>query len=284
MVKMVIKILLIICIAFYVNPWNCTKNPFTDGDEISTPLLRGRVTLNDGLNPDNVYIWLKVLDINTRTDSAGYYELEIPAASHQPTGGLNGVFGLYFYVANYRIDSLQIVFVNGNVRDLRLKHNIELKKLLDINTNLPAFKHSVTDLDSFIVYFTVRAVYDPITIEGCFSKPVWTRGPQFMAGFLKRIDAHQDTAFRVIYENPKKGSRYVTFDIPNSEVELHPFLCVDESDEVPPGEYEVIPFIVVRQEGLPPGLWSSLGEKVEYFDPVFLNIPMKVVNNRITVR
>lgn len=284
MVKKAINTLLIICIAIYINPWNCTKNPYTSGDEISAPLLRGRVTLNDGLNPDNVYIWLKVLDINTRTDSTGYYELEIPTASHQPTGGLNGVFGLYFYVANYRIDSLQVIFVNGNVRDLQLKHNIELKKLLDINTNLPALKHSATDLDSFIVYFNVRAVHDPITIEGCFSKPIWARGPQFMAGFLKRIDAHQDRVFRFIYENPEKGSRYVRFEVSIFEIELHPFLYMDESDEVPPGEYEVIPFIVVRQEGLPTGLLRSLGENVEYFDPEFLNIPMKVVNNRITVR
>ena len=80
---------------------NCTESPIEENIDISNHTLRGKVELSDGLQPDGVFVWFKVLNMSTRTGDDGSFELNLPPASKQPGNGLDGIFNLYFYMSNY---------------------------------------------------------------------------------------------------------------------------------------------------------------------------------------
>jgi len=50
-----------------------------------------------------------------------------------------------------------------------------------------------------------------------------------------------------------------------------------------PGEYEIIPFLVVKQAGIPQGLSNSLGSNLSEYTEEILNVPLKIRDNRLRV-
>ena len=79
----------------------CTENPFDNEDKILANSIMGKVELSDQQSPDNVHVWFKAFNISTRTDENGNFELKLPTETKQSGGGLDGIYSLYFYVANY---------------------------------------------------------------------------------------------------------------------------------------------------------------------------------------
>ena len=269
--------------------WQCTVNPFSFEDKISNNTISGRVELSDRASPDNVYVWFKVFDISTRTDVNGDFSLSLPASSARPGSGVDGLYNLYFYVANYRIDSVQIPIFNGNVQYSNaifndrggLHEKIRLSKILDIHATIDPVSIQRGYPYNIDITFKVQAPKGKVLVKSSFSNPLFKGDPQYMVGFLKKVN-DDDPIIQTIYRKDR-GYRTVAFEIGIQSVELLPLGIIEEPGQLPPGTYEVIPFLSVHQENLPDGLMRSLGENVERFHPDFLKIPMKIKNNRFRV-
>jgi len=52
---------------------------------------------------------------------------------------------------------------------------------------------------------------------------------------------------------------------------------------LPPGDYEVIPYLLVRQRNIPSDLLDNLGEEIEDFDPAYLLYPVKRSGGRLRI-
>ena len=65
-------------------------------------------------------------------------------------------------------------------------------------------------------------------------------------------------------------------DVINIDLEpISRFMLIGlQSNSLPVGEYEVIPYILIRREPIPVGLLESLGENVEALGPDYLKIPI----------
>lgn len=283
MMRTTLGILLASCLVLQICVWNCTDNPFFK-DTIMPPSIRGRVILNDGTTPDRVYVWFKQLNLFTHTDKEGNYLLTIPETLHQPLGGLHGKFPVYFFMSNYRIDSVEVDFVNGWLLEEDAQPDICLDKILNIRTQFSSSVVSVSDLDSLVVHFYARSMLYLIAVDACFNiLKNSEEDPEFifMGGFLKSVDTQQDSVFPFLLEYPFPGQKNVMFRVPMWEDELPSFVFMDTAGTVPPGEYEVIPYLRIRHEDIPMGLWNQFGENATRFHPDFTNIPMKIKNNRI---
>ena len=64
----------------------CTKNPFHNNGSVSDHYsIKGSVELDDGENPESLYVWLEIINIGTWTDTTGQFSLSLP-----PTGSSEG--------------------------------------------------------------------------------------------------------------------------------------------------------------------------------------------------
>ena len=121
---------------------SCTKSPFEADIAPEPRIIRGTVDLLNTTPDDNIFVWLEGFDLSTRTDEFGDFSIEIPKELSESTASLNGIFELYFYVANYKINSATITVRNGlflyGEGDLNnqgsLTHTIQMHKILDILT------------------------------------------------------------------------------------------------------------------------------------------------------
>lgn len=263
----------------------CTHNPLSKDETIFSHSIRGQIALSDGAVPDHALVWLRDTQISTRTLQDGSFELNIPSAAMQSGSSLNGEFALYFYVANYRMDSLQVVFQNGNLlfgqkgldENGFLTRVILLYKFLDISVGLdPAIVYE-GQAATVYAYVSVKALDVWTMARGYFSKAAFKGDPTFMAGFLSSGDA-----FTPILQ-PNKIYSYGEFPIDVQTMALLPVVLTINPGEVTAGEYEIIPFLFIPQTNLPAGLLAQLGSHCRDFDPDYANMPIKIANNRLYV-
>lgn len=71
---------------------SCTNNPlFGDNDTAQDKhVISGRILLNDGTQPSDIYIWIEDVNISARTNSFGDFRLQIPRTDE--FAGLNGAY------------------------------------------------------------------------------------------------------------------------------------------------------------------------------------------------
>lgn len=276
-----------LCILFF----QCTSNPFGEEETISNGRLFGHVTLNDEQNPGGVFVWFEPFDISTRSDSAGFYSLDLPNPSTQSVNGLNGIYKLYFYVANYEINTLDIPLTNGKhhqtndystVEEGRLPP-VELKKILHIEATQYELLNTETQYDSILTHFTVQAMENDVSIKSIFSFPITNPGPQFMAGLVHSLRAENPFLRTFLYENPAKGHRTSTFNVSTDPINLIPMLVYIHRFEFPDGHYEFIPYITIDQPDVPQKLLDNLGKVVMSFGLDYIDYPIKILNNELVL-
>ncbi len=95
----------------------CTENVL-DNQSISSPKnqITGTVKLNQRENAEGIYVWLEGLNIGQKTDENGEFKIEIsPFTLEEDQTGLTGVFNLYYYYANFNLESTKLFFRNGSL-------------------------------------------------------------------------------------------------------------------------------------------------------------------------
>ena len=250
----------------------CTWNPFGE-DEISSGYrkISGNVQLNDGSNPDNVYVWLEGFNVGTYTDGTGQFSLTLP---HSGTSNLSGVYKLYFYVANYELDYAQVVVQNGEFvysrGDINKQGQLGLPKILRrfmrIETSVNPASVTQNYTENIDVMVTLTATTDSATV--IIPKSI---GGSLGAVLIRKIGSqevfiHEYSPYSGMDYHILVGQRQPQVISMIFNLILKPLL---------PGDYEVIPYLLMAHESIPGDLIETLGSNVKALSQNYLKIPFK---------
>lgn len=258
----------------------CTESPFENEINPIARVIRGQVQLDDPQDARaGIYVWLEGAHLSARTDSAGKFELTIPNIL-VATGGakVSGIFRLYFYIANYGLTSVETA-----VRDGLFEYNFGA---LDANGDLldPVRLRKILTIKTLVVPLSVAQTYDgPIDMQTTFratGDSVTIVVPKSVGGLLGGIFFRHRQTGKIFIDIPDEGAdtqeRVVIGQEPLSRRQVFQLNGSNFRElYLPPGDFEVIPFVFIEQENMPSGLLKSLGEKVEEPAPDYLNIPFR---------
>jgi len=273
------KQLALICAFSLTILLGCSENPFSDPPEVGTSQIKGRVQLRHDSDNSGVYVWIEQIAISAYTNSDGEFLITIPSPESQGGGGgIDGDLLMYFYLANYEMDSVTVLFLRGvplvSKGDLDEKGNvariIELSKLLNVELSFSKNPYSISSSDSLGVTITLTSP----SLDSVFS--IMTRKPTkdvtpLPAFFIKKVDSEEsilktiDIGDYVNYVNIITNTVIVTFEVKMGFLE----------GDLPTGTYEVIPYVTLRDVIPPAELLNSLGEKVLEYHPDYLKLPFK---------
>lgn len=273
-IKVLHKLQLLAVCTLCVVVLTCTQNPFASDEEISSRTIWGKVSLTDGTNPEGVVVWLEGLDVGTRTDGTGEFILALPPpASSGTTAGVDGIFNLYYYIANYNIDSSKVVFVNGEVargegdidEEGKLKGVKYLSKILNIETNVYPNLLPREYRGSMLITITLQPASGPVIVES-----------------LKRVEQQTLKRSGLLVVNDQ-DSVVITFGLDPGwsraleEIQDNPELWRIQLTwtpcDLPIGNYRIIPYLLVRQDDVPENMIDYLGSDVHSLGPEYLKIP-----------
>ena len=255
----------------------CLENPVGGNPEISggTRQVSGTVQLRDGASPEGAFIWLEGFNIGTRADASGKFSLFLPPPAAQ-SGGATGIFDLYFYIANFNVSTATVATRDGAF----------IYSEADINK-----QGELTSAKSLVRFLRINTALAPATVPSGFTQPINVR---------VTLQALGDSVTTVIPNTVNGGNLIGALLIRNlerQEVFIHhvlPFATHREimflraSEEVilngtisflnlplAPGNYEVVPYILIRHQRLPAGMMATLGPDLESLSPNYLQIPMR---------
>ncbi len=263
---------------------SCVENPFWD-DNISSndrQVVEGVIGLSDDSQPDSVMVWLEGFDLAQKTNKQGEFKHEIPLSSEQPGGGLNGVYNLYSYLGNYRLESRPLLVLDGQFdygqsgidERGKISEEIILKKLLNIKTSIVPAEITTNIYVKFEITIELENAVDSVQIMTYLDANNY-----FGSIIFRHMSIYGDAIF---IRDPVAGyvSRMIT--------ELNRWTISFSMDGgfFTPGQYEVIPFLNVVQDEdpIPPELMKKFGFNADGFKPDYLNVPFKRETAILTVK
>ena len=261
---------------------SCTDNPFfTDQEFWSDKLvIRGNVELNNSSDNSGVYVWLEGLNASTYTKSNGQFELKLPSPASLPGGATawNGVYNLYYYLANYEYEFSSVLIRNGKVEygnnDVDISGNIrdriQLRELLGIKTTISPCSTKHNYISGQFIEISFETNGKSVNVETFVPVNKWSGCIIF-----KKIDAPYALSIFVL----ANSNEFTTINLSGSEI-LNMKLGGGEVWNIEPipaesGDYEIVPFLLIEQEGLPEELLLSLSEYYNVFSSEYLKIPFK---------
>ena len=262
----------------------CTWNPFGE-DEISSGhrQIRGTVQLHDGSSPEGVYVWLDGFNIGDYTDGTGQFKLILPAeSSHGSSSVVSGIYSVYFYIANYGLDSAQVVVQDGEFvysrgdinKDGKLYAPMVMRSFLRINTSVEPLSVSANYTGNIEVKVTLTAMIDSATVV--VPKSI---GGMLGAILLKKSDSQTVTIFT---SAPYIETRAAILVGKVGRTIGMTFNFINRS--LGPGTYEVVPYLLIAHEPIPEDLMESLGPNAEELGPDYLNIPFRREGGQFDVK
>ncbi|MFZ5518979.1 MAG: hypothetical protein ACOY90_20270 [Candidatus Zhuqueibacterota bacterium] len=265
----------------------CTENPFFD-DSIKPQnrTFRGQVVLSDHAAPDQVYVWLEGFDIGVWTDEKGNFEIQLPTPGTQAGEGVTGTYKLFYYLANFKLDSSFIMLKNGDVLrsagDLNEKAEIMqskyLNKILKIRTEIePAIV-----FDDYRGGFTITLSLEPL-IDSVFVKfPDKSEGP--VAILLLESIIPEQGYFEVVDVNGFALSAPLIADSLTLVPKTWRAGFSLNLKKLPKGRYRIIPYFLIDQGLIPYDLMNDFG--VNFSHPVhdFINVPIKREGGELEVK
>jgi hypothetical protein len=260
----------------------CTESPISDNKVAGgTRQIRGTLRLDDGKSPEGIYVWLDGYHLGVHTDAAGRFQLSLPSSGQ--TGGLSGIFKLYSYVANYRLGVSEVVVADDEFvynksdinKDGELARTVFLSKYLRIVTEVnPSSVRQPANSRLFVTVNLETIGADTVTVvfPGLFTD-----------GLAKALLRNINTNQALLLYSTSFG--FVTSDFHVVGVRpLRPTIIFDLNGlSIPPGDYEVIPYILLKHEKIPPQLLPTLGTNLEAFTAEYLKIPFRREGGRVTV-
>lgn len=262
--------------------FSCTENNLFDNEINVTEnlIVRGTVLLSDPTGPDSVYVWMEGVNLSTYTDAQGDFLLELPSPKNQPGGGLNGIYRIFFFLGNYRIESASTLIINGEFQygkgDLDIKGNVTRKvvlhKLLDIRTVVSPSEIENTYKDSIVTRIQLVNVTDTVRVR------TFKRITGYTSCLIIKPVRGTDEQAVLLRGDPTFWWEEIITE-PTEWIMIYKFI----SGFFEPGEYEFFPFLEVVQDGVPPGLLESLGNDVYAFGHEYLKVPFKQVRGRLKV-
>jgi hypothetical protein len=272
---------IVICLCIF---FECTKHPF-GANTISPPnrQIRGEVVLSDRSSSEGVYVWLESFDIGSFTDGRGRFEISLPVPALQGlSGGADGAYNLYFFVANYKLSSAKVAVHNGaflySYGDFNgngdMNWVMSMLKLLQIRTTVEPDSVASDFEGPIFVEVGLRAVFDSVTVLV----------PKIIGGYTGALLFHRIETGDVYIDLPDTGEGTQTvITIGSEEYIIRMLINIDRGD-FPAGQYEVVPYIWIEQKELPEGLIASLSPNAEKLGADYLKIPFKREGGRFLIR
>ncbi len=276
-----IKFFLIATVILFVY-LSCTDNPFFSDQEFWSDklVIRGNVELNKSSDNSGVYVWLEGLNASTYTKSDGQFELKLPSPASLPGGATawNGVYNLYYYLANYEYEFSSVLIRNGKVEygnnDVDISGNIrdriQLRELLGIKTTISPCSTKHNYIRGQFIEISFETNGKSVYVETFVPVNNWSGCIIF-----KKIDAPYSLSIFVL----ANSNEFKTINLSGAEI-LNMKLGGGEVWNIEPipaesGDYEIVPFLLIEQEGLPEELLLSLSEYYNVFSSEYLKIPFK---------
>jgi hypothetical protein len=255
----------------------CTDNPFDQNDNsdiLDRHVLQGALSLSDTVSKNDIFVWLAGAGISTFTDSHGSFRIQLP--NTEEIQGLNGLFSLFYYLGNYRINSSQVFIRDGlfeyGKNDINNEGKIinapTLYKLLDIHTYIAPVETAIVVDKPVILSVTVelKTLSDPVHVRTYKDKEEALTSMIFLR-------KNADLLAAKLYGNPYSPATVETFTAGSSSVWKGTFRIPANFFES--GEYEVVPYIHIIQANVPDELLLSFGEQVHVLSYDYLKIPFK---------
>lgn len=253
---------------------SCTQNPFDDQAEITSKnKISGFIELEGAADARHVYVWLDMFDLGDFTDARGHFQLELPPPEQQPHGGYTGQVNLYFYSANYQIDSTSLIIRRGEFlfpqgltdEAGQLRNPVVLEKLLDVTVTVDPAAFSADDSAPVEIIVNICAARYPVEVL-----TTETNELEIAAFLAERVDTSEGGFFPINADAYREVFRLV-----ENEAETWESFFVPAQARLPAGEYRMLPYIWVRQRGLPRRLIESLEIPYEQFSPAYGNLPFQ---------
>ena len=254
----------------------CTHNPFDD-DKISSNMVKisGRVLLGDDKSPEIVHVWLEGFDLTTHPDAQGNFSFLLPSPSLQPYGGLTGSFKIFFFMADYKLDSATVMVKNGQLLTNHgdIDENGHLRYLKILPKKLRIFLSVSPDTaiedstNSLLLELRIEATADTVFIH----YPDRSPGPLSIL-FIKNLS---DTTQPVkIFEGSPFASAAPML---TDSVSINPLFWYDGVTladlDLPKGTYQIIPFFVIDHKKVPADLLDNIGRLIDKPTLQFLDVP-----------
>ncbi len=267
----------------------CIENPFNSDDKISggTRSVNGTVQLNDRASPEGTFVWLESFNLGSRADAGGKFSLTLPPPGAQGgNGGATGFFNLYYYLANYSSNTATVATRNGafiySEADINQNGEIvnttSLRKFLRINTVLTPTSVPSSTTQLIDVQVSLQALGDSVSI---IIPETPGAGNLMGALLLRSLSASQPQVF--IYKTSALGSVRERVTLSSAQQHVRNAALSLISLPLPPGEYEVIPYILIRHQSLPLEMMTALGPNLESLSPNYLQIPMRREGGRLQI-
>ncbi len=265
----------VLAAAFLLN-LSCIENPFGGDDDISggTRSLRGTVTLGNGGNAEGTYVWLESFNQGAYVDAQGEFNLTLPPAGSQSSGGgASGVYQLYFFVANYLLKSSSVVTRNGAFvygqgevsKSGELNNAKSLERFLRISTIVSPSTVASSYNGTIAVETTLEATIDTATVVF----------PKTLAGLLGAVLIRRINGSEVYIMQAVPGAGGSESQRVGRSPYKRGMVFNFTTSPLPPGDYEVIPYILLRRQTVPALMLTNLGGNLEDLAPNYLNLPMK---------
>lgn len=276
-------LLLVIVVA-----WGCTSNPLDDSKVTGSPnQISGQVILDNEASPESVYVWLKKRDLGTYADDKGDFLITLPPPLTQSTNSGIEFDTLYFYLANYLLESSEIMLVDGELaydhsdldKNGRIRQSpIVMKRFLKISTSVePDIIRHDAPAGEDTVFVTAQLEAEAscgladIAAMGARDRNV-ADGP-LGAALIRKVGAAQANIIRGTFF---ESNGHFVVPICQTPVFRDLYFVLSSGDlDLVPGTYEIFPFILTNPQNVPLRLLERIGYGVNELGENYLKKPMR---------
>ena len=174
--------------------------------------LNGNIILSNQTNHSNALIYIDKLDIGTSSDSLGFFSFQFD----QNDTLISGIFTVYYYLADYDLDSAKFVLEKGQVVNDSLDvgsagklHSKQLKQLILVEGETDRDLYSIGDSIFYIAHIT--------NISGSNLHIRITNGIELMTNVVLYNDKYPPFALTQFIGIPAERSVYLLNDVTYSE-------------------------------------------------------------------
>ena len=277
-----------------ISLFSCTSNPFWDDSGTIEMKITGKVITENNQTNVPVSVWLETFDLYTTTDSVGYFSISINN-SQTSYGSMNGPVNLYLYIHNYELDSVTVYFTNGMFskeqtdfsEDGELLNPVEMKKILSGEVILHFNKNSIQTRDTLRVSFNLET-HSAVSID-TYKYILQEDGSDFHSGLFFRSLTDNETVTIYRFTGTNQFGNSVDDQLRNLAYEKDEsitwtYYLLSDSLNLSSGDYEVLPYLLIRHDQIPIGLIDAHGgDSVLTLSAYFLDLPFDILPDTLQI-
>jgi len=277
-----------------ISLFSCTSNPFWDDSSTVEMKITGKVLTENNQTNVPVSVWLETFDLYTTSDSGGYFSFSI-TNSQTSNGSMNGPVNLYFFIHNYELDSVTVYFTNGMFskeqtdfsEDGELLNPVEMKKILSGEVILHFNKNSIQTRDTLRVSFNLET-HSAVSID-TYKYILQEDGSDFHSGLFFRSLTDNETVTIYRFSGTDQFGNSVEDRLRNLAYEKNEsitwtYYLLSDSLNLSSGDYEVLPYLLIRHDQIPIGLIDAHGgDSALTLSAYFLDLPFDILPDTLQI-